>query len=90
MPLDPDTPAAAAVGAHDPEPIRVWRFEDAPPLLRALSSAGDEDWLALIPPHLVDIEIDWMESGSAFGPYRVSEHTHRHLPGYKVRVGTHA
>lgn len=31
--------------------IQVWCFEDAPTELRALSgNAGDEDWLAAIPP----------------------------------------
>ena len=36
-------------------PIQVWRFQDAPAELRALSpEGGDEDWLAVIPKELAD------------------------------------
>lgn len=89
VPLEPDT-APAVDGAEEPEPIRVWRFEEAPPSLRALSSEGDEDWLALIPPHLVGSEIEWLESGTAFGVGRVTEYVSQKLPGYRVRIGRHA
>jgi hypothetical protein len=87
--LERDT-APAVEGAEELEPIRVWRFEEAPPSLRALSSEGDEDWLALIPPHLVGSEIEWMESGTTFGVARVNEYVPRQLPSYRVRIGRHA
>lgn len=69
--------------------IKVWKFEDAPEHLRALSAhGGDEDWLALIPAHLKNEWIGWMESGTPFGCCNVSEHE---LPdGSRVRIGAHA
>lgn len=67
--------------------IKVWRFEDAPARLRDLSDhGGDEDWLAVVPAHLAEEYISWMESG--FGVCRISEHR---LPdGRVVRIGAHA
>jgi hypothetical protein len=46
--------------------IRVWPFEYAPAGLRNHSvHAGDEDWLAIVPPR---VEVPpWMQSGSGFG-----------------------
>jgi hypothetical protein len=39
----------------DPAAIIVWRFEDAPADLGALSRhGGDEDWLAVVPRALCD------------------------------------
>lgn len=69
--------------------IKVWRFDDAPQELQDLSDhGGDEDWLALIPPHLTEHWFGWMESGTPFGVCRVSEHP---LPdGSLVRIGAHA
>jgi hypothetical protein len=33
------------------EPMKLWRFEDAPEHLQELSTnGGDEDWLLLVPP----------------------------------------
>lgn len=33
------------------DPIRIWRFREAPPELQALSlHGGGEEWLALVPP----------------------------------------
>lgn len=73
-----------------PNHIRVWRWEDAPEELKALSChGGDEDWIALIPPLLKDEYIGWVES-DAFGCCRVSTHTHPELPEYTVRIGAHA
>ncbi len=71
------------------EPIKVWRFDDAPEEYRALSEhGGDEDWVALLPPGYVDDYIGWMEDGSSFGCCNVSSHT---LPdGWQVRIGAHA
>lgn len=73
-----------------PNHIRIWRFSDAPEELQQLSEhGGDEDWLALIPPKLADEYIGWMESGTAFGCFQVSEHQHPELPGYLIRIGAH-
>lgn len=74
-----------------PNHIRVWRFEDAPEELQALSrNGGDEDWIALIPPKLADKYIGWLEEGQSFGCCTVEVHTHPELPGYEVRIGCHA
>lgn len=71
--------------------IRVWRFEDAPEELKALSNhGGDEDWLALIPPRLAKEWIPWMDSGSSFGRCDVSDCEHPELPGFRVRIGAHS
>lgn len=73
-----------------PNHIRVWRFQDAPEELRALSTnGGDEDWLALIPPLLVDAWIPWMEAPS-FGCRNTLSYQHPELPGYVIRIGAHA
>ncbi|GIV03692.1 MAG: hypothetical protein KatS3mg015_2522 [Fimbriimonadales bacterium] len=70
-----------------PEPILVWRFADAPEELQRLSQhGGDEDWLAVVPPP-GDVPA-WMDTGTSFGVFRVSE---RELPGgYVVVIGAHA
>jgi len=40
------------------EPIKIWKFEDAPKALRDLSSrGGHEDLLILIPPEYEDMEL---------------------------------
>ena len=75
------------------EPIKVWRWEDAPEELRSLSPhGGDEDWVALIPPSFEfvtgDTYIGWMQSGGPFGCSDISEHK---LPdGSIVKIGAHA
>ena len=71
--------------------IRIWKFDDAPEELQALSrNGGDEDWVALIPPKLVDEWIPFLEQGTSFGCCSVREYEHPELPGYKVRIGSHA
>lgn len=73
------------------EPIQVWAWDDAPPELKALSPhAGDEDWLAVLPPQWAGREIIWLEEGGAFGRCDVSRHAHPSLPGFEVRIGAHA
>lgn len=72
------------------EPIIVWRFYDAPKELRFPDNGGDEDWLAEVPPALVDSYIGWMESGSEFGCCCVDEYDHPTKSGWKVRIGSHA
>jgi hypothetical protein len=47
--------------------IVIWRFEDAPEELQALSDhGGDEDWVALVPPNLKDEYIGWMDEGTSY------------------------
>ena len=71
-------------------PIRVWRFEDAPPNLRYLSTnGGDEDWIAEIPPHLRGEWIVWLELPT-FGCCRVNKYEHPTRQGWQVRIGCHA
>lgn len=68
--------------------IKVWQFEDAPAILRDLSTnKGDEDWLALIPPSLADRYIPWLEEGT-FGVYSVNDYTLS--DGSIVKIGSHA
>lgn len=67
--------------------IRVWRFTEAPEILRALSGhGGDEDWLALCPPGS-DQSPSWAE-GDAFGCCDVSQHELD--DGSVVLIGAHA
>ena len=86
------TNLSEGLGVKDaPQHIRVWAWEDAPQELRALSGhGGDEDWVALLPPKHAGRWIGWMDSGSSFGCFDVSTHTHPELPGYEVRIGAHA
>lgn len=69
--------------------IRVWKFEDAPPMLQSLSTrGGDEDWLAVLPESYKGEWPLWMEEGSSFGCYNVSKYE---LPGGRlVLIGAHA
>jgi hypothetical protein len=73
--------------AEMPEPIQVWRFEDAPAPYQQLSPhGGDEDWLALVPSGVE--QPAWMGSGTPFGWCDVSAHE---LPdGLTVYIGAHA
>jgi len=72
-----------------PNHIRVWRFCDAPEELRNLSTnGGDEDWLALIPPKLVGEYIPWI--GAEFGCSGIDKYEHPELPGFVVKIGSHA
>lgn len=76
---------------NTPNHIRIWRWQDAPDELKALSrNGGDEDWVALVPPILADEWIPWMDDGTSFGRCDVSEYEHPELPGYKIRIGSHA
>lgn len=69
--------------------IQVWKFHEAPEHLQKLSEhGGDEDWLALIPPHLKDDYLGWMDTGTQFGCCHVSEH--RLEDGSVVRIGAHS
>lgn len=66
--------------------IRVYRFEDAPVELQALSNhGGDEDWLAVVPYKMTHLTIPWLEK---IGVYRVSEYGLDN--GDLVYIGAHA
>jgi hypothetical protein len=70
------------------QPIRVWRFDDAPAKYQRLSPhGGDEDWLAHVPKHLAGAFIGWMEQGTSFGCSDVSEH--KLEDGSVIRIGAH-
>jgi hypothetical protein len=78
------------------EPIKIWRFEDAPKEYQKLSTnGGDEDWLALMPNKFNggDIPIflqEWQE-GMAFGYCNVDEYKIKIKNKiYKVIIGSHA
>jgi hypothetical protein len=69
--------------------IRVWRFKDAPPELRALSqSGGDEDWLLLVPDGITE-EYGWLPwvNVPSFGSCRVDMYP---IAGATVFIGCHA
>lgn len=73
------------------EPIRVWRFSDAPEEFQRLSEhGGDEDWVALVPEHIMaDGTPTWLWSGTPFGVCDVSEHPLIDGRG-TVFIGAHA
>lgn len=75
-------------GSTSTAPIVVWSFYNAPDELRALVIPDDVDWLAVVPPHLEDEYIGWMEQGTAFGCCEVS--WHRGPNGERVVIGFHA
>lgn len=71
------------------EPIKVWRFEGAPEEYKKLSEhGGDEDWVALIPPHYTAEYIGWMDPGGSFGYCKIYEYQLEN--GFVVRIGAHA
>lgn len=71
------------------EPILVWRFEDAPEQLRALSPhGGDEDWLVEVPPGVLNCTPLWLERiDTCLDP---SEHPHPFKEGWVIYIGAHA
>ena len=69
--------------------IKIWRWQDAPEELKALSDhGGDEDWVALIPPELKDTYIGFLEEGTSFGCCDVKEYLL--LDGHILKIGAHA
>jgi hypothetical protein len=66
--------------------IQIWEWDDAPEAYK-LTNGCDKDWVAYIPAYLVNRPMLWMDSGTAFGPCDVTDHT---LPdGSLVRIGAH-
>ncbi len=71
------------------EPIRVWRFHDAPIELQHVSTnGGDEDWLMEIPWEY-DGHVDWIYE-RAFGCSGVDEYKHPTKVGWRIKIGSHA
>lgn len=78
------------MSAPKKEPIIVHAYYDAPDELRGLSPhAGDEDWLAELPPDFDGPPL-WMDEGTPFGCCDVSWHDHPSRPGWHVAIGAHA
>lgn len=70
------------------EPIRIWRFAEAPIELQAYSAnGGDEDWLAFVPKNYDDAFLPFL-AYPHFGVCDVSAHTTEH--GDRVFIGSHA
>jgi hypothetical protein len=71
------------------EPMKLWRFEDAPPFFKHLSTnGGDEDWVLLVPPG-VDVPF-WVEINGAghFGACCTDRYVM--ADGSEVFIGSHA
>lgn len=77
---------------HKKQPMIIWEFDYAPIEMRQLSlNAGDEDWIAEIPPDFNDGYIpSWLDGGTAFGRFCVDEYDHPNKKGWKIRIGCHA
>lgn len=77
--------------AEEREPIRVWRFHEAPEEFRnAFSIQDDVDWLAFVPASYRNDydggKPSWIEFGT-FGPCEVEE---RVLDSGTIYAGYHA
>jgi hypothetical protein len=70
------------------EPIKIWKFYEAPKEWQDLSPhGGDEDWVAEIPKSYGSLLPLWMEEGTPFGCCSVSVHD---LPEVTIAIGAHA
>lgn len=66
--------------------IHVWAFEDAPDVYQKMSNnGGDEDWLALVPPHIEYLPL-WLENTDTCNEPQIYEIS----KGYKIIIGSHA
>ena len=74
------------------EPIRIWKFYDAPKEFQEMSiNGGDEDYLAIIPPNYTTEYFPFLE-GNTFGCCSVDEikiETGLYR-GYIILIGVHA
>lgn len=67
--------------------IWVWKFADAPPEYKSLSTnGGDEDWVAFVSECLEGEYIGWMEGNSFDSGEKYQEYS---VPGGVVRIGSH-
>jgi hypothetical protein len=80
----PDISIGDLVSKHT---AMVWEPEFAPAEIKALDTASDVDYYALIPPSMLEghCYISWLEH---LGPNRVEEHEIGN--GWKVFIGYHA
>lgn len=70
------------------EPIRIWRFDDAPTELQAYSTnGGDEDWLAFVPKDYEDAWLPFLAIPH-FGGCDVDEYTTSEDD--RIIIGCHA
>lgn len=71
--------------------IRVYAFSDAPKRFQILSGhGGDEDWLAILPPHYKDNPPPWMMSGTSFGVCDTQFIEHPEKSGWTIAIGAHS
>lgn len=71
--------------------IKIWKFQDSPKKLAALSTnGGDEDWLALVPPNLADTWMPWLTDNEMFGCPPISKYEHPDYPEHIIYIGCHA
>jgi len=69
--------------------VKLWLWKHAPQSLKELSeNGGDEDYVVLIPPRLVDAWFPFFEEGTSFGCCHVQEHILE--DGSKVLIGCHS
>lgn len=81
--VGPPVPPAEVTGPT----ILIWRFDDAPGELQALSTnGGDEDWVALLPAAMKDEWIPWLDV-DAFGCCSRDRYEY---DGRTVIIGSHA
>ena len=72
--------------------ITIWQFDDAPAVLRALSTnGGDEDWLAIVPKSLLTYGLpSFMESSAFGGDDGVKQYEYPGLPNDIIVISSHA
>jgi hypothetical protein len=72
--------------------ITMWRFEDAPAVLRALSTnGGDEDWLAIVPKALLTYGLPaFMESTSFACEDGLQKYEYPDLENDIIVISSHA
>lgn len=71
------------------QPIKIWRFYDAPMKYQNLSEhGGDEDWVAEVPKKIYIKEwLGFLRPGTNFGCSDVSTHK---LKDKVILIGAHA
>lgn len=71
--------------ARNAPPIKVWKFDDAPPEYQ-FSQGGDEDWVAFVPDYYRYDYIPWLDVPH----FAVCEVKIYDVEGGQVYVGRHA
>jgi len=72
--------------------ITIWKFSDAPAVLRALSdNGGDEDWLAIVPKSLLKYGLPAFMDSPAFAiDGDLQQHEYPGLPNDIIIISSHA